>query len=50
MNFKDKVAISSGAASGMGLLFAQEWARLEGKVVMTDVNEAVLKEKVNQPD
>ena len=48
MNFKDKVAVSSGSASGMGLLFAQEWAKLEGKVVMTDVNEAVLKEKVNE--
>ena len=48
MNFKDKVAISSGAASGMGLLFAQEWVKLEGKVVMTDVNEAVLTEGVNE--
>lgn len=28
MDFNGKVAISTGAASGMGLLFAQEWARL----------------------
>lgn len=46
MNFKDKVAISTGAASGMGLLFAQNWADLGGNVVMCDVNEQVLNEKV----
>ena len=46
MNFKDKVAICSGAASGMGLLFAQNWAELYGNVVMCDVNETVLNEKV----
>lgn len=48
MNFKDKVAISTGAASGMGLLFAQNWAELEGNVVLCDVNEEVLKEKVEE--
>lgn len=42
MDFTDKVAISTGAASGMGLLFAQNWAALGGNVVMCDVNEAVL--------
>ena len=46
MNFNGKVAISTGAASGMGLLFAQEWARLGGSIVLCDVNEAVLSEKV----
>jgi len=46
MNFESKVAISTGAASGMGLLFAQNWANLGGNVVMCDVNENVLKEKV----
>ena len=45
-NFKGKVAISSGAASGMGLLFAENFAALGGDVVMCDVNEAVLLEKV----
>ncbi len=46
MEFKNKVAISTGAASGMGLLFAQNFAELGGNVVMCDVNEAVLNEKV----
>ncbi len=44
MDFAGKVAIVTGAASGMGLLFAQNWAELGGKVVMSDVNEAVLLE------
>ena len=46
MDFKDKVAISTGAASGMGLLFAENFASLGGNVVMCDVNEAVLSQKV----
>lgn len=46
MEFKNKVAISTGAASGMGLLFAENIAALGGNVVMCDVNEAVLSEKV----
>ncbi|MBR4060897.1 MAG: SDR family oxidoreductase [Lachnospiraceae bacterium] len=46
MDFAGKVAISTGAASGMGLLFSQEWARLGGCVVMCDVNEKILNEKV----
>lgn len=46
MDFTGKTAISTGAASGMGLLFAQNWADLGGNVVMCDVNEAVLAEKV----
>ena len=45
MNFTGKVAISTGAASGMGLLFAQEFARLGGNVVLCDINEQVLTEK-----
>lgn len=48
MDFTGKVAISTGAASGMGLLFAQNWAELGGNVVMCDVNEAVVNEKVNE--
>lgn len=48
MNFTGKVAISTGAASGMGLLFAQNWAELGGNIVMCDVNEAVLKEKIEE--
>lgn len=46
MDFTGKVAISTGAASGMGLLFAQNWAELGGNVVLCDVNEAILFEKV----
>lgn len=48
MNFEGKVAISTGAASGMGLLFAQNFADLGGNVVMCDVNEAALSEKVDE--
>lgn len=48
MEFKGKTAISTGAASGMGLLFAQNWAALGGNVVMCDVNENVLAEKVEE--
>lgn len=46
MDFKEKVAISTGAASGMGLLFAENFAALGGNVVLCDVNEAVLVERV----
>lgn len=48
MDFTGKTAISTGAASGMGLLFAQNFAALGGNIVMCDVNEAVLDEKVNE--
>ena len=46
MNFKNKVAISTGAASGMGLLFAESFASLGGNVVLCDINKNVLEEKV----
>ena len=46
MDFKGQVAIVTGAASGMGLLFAENFAALGGCVVLTDVNDAVLAEKV----
>lgn len=42
MVFTNQVAIVTGATSGMGLLFAQEWARLGGKVMMTGRNTEVL--------
>ena len=45
MQFANKTAISTGAASGMGLLFAQCWAAEGGNVLMCDVNEPVLMEK-----
>lgn len=46
--FKGKTAISTGAASGMGLLFAQEWTKSGGNIVMCDVNETVLNQKVDE--
>ena len=46
MNFSGKVAISTGAASGMGLLFAENFAELGGDVLLCDVNEEVLLAKV----
>ena len=46
MRFQGQAAISTGAASGMGLLFAQCFAAEGGNVLMCDVNEAVLAEKV----
>ncbi|MBQ2999668.1 MAG: SDR family oxidoreductase [Clostridia bacterium] len=46
MDFKNQVAISTGAASGLGLLFAENFAALGGDVLMCDVNEVVLAEKV----
>ena len=48
MDFQNKVAISTGAASGMGLLFAENFASLGGNVVMCDVNAEVLDQKVAQ--
>ena len=33
MDFKNKVAISTGAASGMGLLFAENFASLGGNIL-----------------
>lgn len=48
MDFTGKTAVSTGAASGMGFLFAQNIADLGGNVVMCDVNEEVLNEKVKE--
>lgn len=42
MRFTDRVAIVSGAASGMALLSAQRWAAEGAQVVLTDVNEAAV--------
>ena len=46
MEFANQTAIITGAASGMGLLFAQNYVEAGGNVVMCDVNETVLNEKV----
>ncbi len=42
MEFQNKSAIITGAASGMGLLFAENWAMRGGNAVMCDVNEQSL--------
>ena len=42
IEFKGKVAVVTGAASGMGLLTAQEFARLGATVVLCDVNADAL--------
>lgn len=46
MRFKDKVAVITGGASGMGLLSGQCYAKEGAKVVLTDINEERLMEKV----
>ena len=38
----NKTAIVTGAASGMGLLFAQNWAGLGGSVVLCDADGEAL--------
>ena len=43
-DFSGKTAIATGAASGMGLLFSQCFARMGGNVVMCDINEEALRE------
>lgn len=48
MDFTGKTAISTGAASGMGLLFAQNIANLGGNVVLCDINKEALDEKVDE--
>jgi NAD(P)-dependent dehydrogenase (short-subunit alcohol dehydrogenase family) len=42
LDFKDRIAIISGAASGMGLLAAQELSRAGAKVLLADVNAAAV--------
>lgn len=45
MDFTGKVALATGAASGMGLLFSQNFAHLGGNIVMCDVNREALEEQ-----
>ena len=42
IQFNGKVAVITGAASGMGLYSAKEFVRLGAKVIMCDVNETAL--------
>ncbi len=45
-DFTGRVALFSGAASGMGLLASRCFVEMGGSVVMTDINEKSLNEKV----
>ena len=47
MDFTGKTAIATGAASGMGLLFSENFTELGGNVVMCDINTQILREKVD---
>ncbi len=42
IQFKNKVAVITGAASGMGLSCSKEFVRLGAKVIMCDINEQAL--------
>lgn len=46
MDFTGKTAIATGATSGMGLLFSQQFAELGGNIVMCGRSEETLQEKV----
>ncbi len=47
-DFTGKVALLSGTASGMGLLLSRCFVEMGGSVVMTDINEEILNEKVRE--
>lgn len=48
IEFRGKLAVITGAASGMGLYTSQEFVKLGAKVVMCDVNEQALKAAAEQ--
>lgn len=48
MDFTNKTALITGAASGMGLCFAQNFTALGGNAVLCDVNEDGLKRVVDE--
>ncbi len=48
IQFKGKLAVITGAASGMGLSCAKEFVRLGAKVIMCDVNEESLSEVASE--
>lgn len=48
MDFTNKCAIATGAASGLGLLFCQEFVKLGGNVVMCDANEQEVMKKADE--
>ena len=48
IQFKDKIAVITGAASGMGLSCAKEFVRLGAKVIMCDINGPALEAAVRE--
>ncbi len=48
MDFTNKTAIVTGAASGMGLCFSRSFAELGGNVLMVDVNEEGLQKAAEE--
>ena len=46
MNFQNKVAISTGAASGMGRIYCQRLAQMGYNIIAVDINQAGLEETV----
>jgi len=48
MRFKDKIAVVTGAATGIGGATADAFSEEGAKVVLTDVNEAALSERAEQ--
>jgi len=50
MRFKDRVAIITGAASGMGLLAAKDLLAEGGKVVMADINRDAVEKAAAELD
>jgi len=49
MRFKDKVAIITGAASGIGLLTAQRFAEEGARALLIDVNRDAVAAEGNDP-
>ncbi len=47
MEFENKTAIVSGAASGMGLVFCRNWAAQGGNAVLCDINPEALQSAVD---
>ncbi len=43
LQIKDSVAVITGGASGIGLVLAQHWAKLGGKLVIADIDNEALK-------
>jgi NAD(P)-dependent dehydrogenase (short-subunit alcohol dehydrogenase family) len=49
-NFKDKVIVVTGGASGIGFAFCKRFAKEGAKVILSDINGSVATEKANEID